>query len=135
MSIDVKVYDNGDHTCVVWLPDDKQPIAGCRGFTIRRLLGGKENYLHGFVGFSDDDALDPAASWKHPLQRYMWWDYGVSPGDVVQYSVVPVLGPDKDHLALALDQASALTPAMTVSGQATPHLSAYFNKGIVSAQW
>ena len=38
MSIDVKVYDNGDHTCLVWLPADVKPIPECRGFTIRRLL-------------------------------------------------------------------------------------------------
>ena len=64
MSIQVKVYDNGDHTCLVWLPDDGKPIAQCRGFTARRLLNGTESYLHGFVGFSDADQLDPAAPSK-----------------------------------------------------------------------
>jgi phosphatidylserine/phosphatidylglycerophosphate/cardiolipin synthase-like enzyme len=141
MSIDLKVYDNGDHTALVWLPADIKPIPGCLGFTVRRLLKNAKNpldaeiYLHGFVGFSDGDKLDPAAPWKHPVQRFMWWDYGVSPGDVVQYSVVPVVGPDKDHLTLSLANASALTPQMTISGQATPKVSAYFNKGIVAAQW
>jgi hypothetical protein len=135
MSLNVKVYDNGDHTCLVWLPSDLQPIPGCRGFTIRRLKGGTESYLHGFVGFSDDDKLDPTAMWKHPVQRFMWWDYGLTPGDVVQYSVVPVVGPDKDHLQLSTAAASPLTPKMTISGQATPKISAYFNKGIVAAQW
>ena len=38
MSIDLKVYDNGDHTCLVWLPSDGKAIANCRGFTIHRLL-------------------------------------------------------------------------------------------------
>ena len=135
MSLNVKVYDNGDHTALVWLPTDGKPIPQCRGFTIRRLKGGTENFLHGFVGFSDNDKLDPAATWKHPLQRFMWWDYGLSPGDAVQYSVVPVVGPDKDHLTLSTADASALTPPMTISGQATPNISAYFNKGIVAAQW
>jgi hypothetical protein len=131
----VKVYDNGDHTCLVWLPDDGKAISGCRGFTVRRLLNGSESYLHGFVGFSDDDKLDPAATWKFPLQRYMWSDYGVKPRDVVQYSVVPVTGPDKDHLALSSADASTLTAPMTIAGQTTPHVSAYFNKGIIAAQW
>lgn len=44
MSINVKVYDNGDHTCLVWLPADQKPIADCRGFTVRRLLNGTESY-------------------------------------------------------------------------------------------
>src|SRR5215831_885682 len=135
MSINVKVYDNGDHTFMVWLPADGKAIPACRGFAIRRLLNGKESYLHGFVGFSDEDKLDPAAPWKFPVQRYMWSDYGVSPGDVVQYSVVPVVGPDKNDLELSTADASALTPSMTISGQTTPHMAAFFNKGIVAAQW
>jgi PLD-like domain len=135
MSIDLRVYDNGDHTCLVWLPSDGKPIADCCGYAIRRLGNGKESYLHGFVGFSDDDKLDPAAPWKFPLQRYMWWDYGVAPGDVVQYSVMPVLGSDKDHLKLSTADASALTEPMTITGQTTPNVAAYFNKGIGAAQW
>jgi phosphatidylserine/phosphatidylglycerophosphate/cardiolipin synthase-like enzyme len=87
------------------------------------------------VGFSDADTLDPNAPWKFPVQRFMWWDYGVAPGNEVQYSVVPVCGPDKDHLTLSLASASAQTPPMTITGQASAHVSAYFNKGIVSAQW
>jgi hypothetical protein len=135
MSIELKVYDNGDHTCLVWLPTDGKPIANCRGFTIRRIYNGKEDFLHGFVGFSDTDKLDPKNPWKFPLQRFLWWDYLVKPGDTVQYSVVPVTGPNKDSLALDKNNASPLTPAMKITGQSTPHISAYFNKGIVAAQW
>ena len=141
MTIELKVYDNGDHTCLVWLPSDEKAIPDCRGFTIHRTLkpngGGpaQDSYLHGFVGFSDADKLDPTAPWKFPLQRYMWWDYLVDPGDVVQYSVVPVVGPDQDRLSLSLADASAQTPPMTITGQASAHICAYFNKGIVSAQW
>ena len=135
MSLNVKVYDNGDHTCVVWLPAGGQPIPDCRGFTIRRVEHGRpDTYLHGFVGFSDDDKLDPNAPWKHPLQRFMWWDYGVKPGQTVQYSVVPVTG-DKDHLQLDRQNASPLTPPMTITSQVSRSIGAYFNKGIVSAQW
>jgi len=135
MSLNVKVYDSGDHTCLVWLPADGQPIPDCRGFTIRRVEHGQpDTYLHGFVGFSDDDKLDPNAPWKHPLQRFMWWDYGVKPGQTVQYSVVPVTG-DKDHLQLDRQNASPLTPPMTITSQVSRSIGAYFNKGIVSAQW
>jgi hypothetical protein len=141
VTIELKVYDNGDHTCLVWLPTDEKPIPNCRGFTIRRMIKAnasaapQENYLHGFVGFSDADKFDPTAPWKFPVQRFMWWDYGVQPGNIVQYSVVPVCGSDKDHLALSDANASAETPPMTITGQASAHVSAYFNKGIVSSQW
>src|SRR5215471_13473495 len=131
MPIDLKVYDNGDHTALVWLPSQGK-IPNCLGFTVRRLLKranqpDSEDFLHGFVGFSDDQKFDPAAPWKFALQRYLWWDYHVIPGDVVQYSVVPVLGP-KENLKLSNADASALTPPMTVTGQATPKVAAYFNK-------
>ena len=135
MSINVRVYENGDHTCLVWLPANSKPIPNCRGFTIRRVLNGAEDFLHGFVGFSDQDKLDPANPWKFPLQRFMWWDYDVKPGDRVQYSVIPVVGKDRNSLAPDAANASALTPQIEVSGQATPHLGVYFNKGIVAAQW
>ena len=141
MSIDLKVYDNGDHTCLVWLPSDVQPIKDCRGFNIHRLLkpdAGKsavESYLQGFTGFVDGQKTDPNAPWEKPLQRFMWWDYLVAPSNVVQYSIVPVCGPDKDHLSLNHAAASALTPPMTITGQMSAHISCYFNKGIVSAQW
>ena len=94
-----------------------------------------ESYLHSFVGFVDGQKPDPTALWKMPLQRFMWWDYLVDPGNVVQYSIVPVCGADKDHLSLNTAAAAALTPPMTITGQTSAHISAYFNKGIVSAQW
>jgi hypothetical protein len=134
-TLELKVYDNGDHTCLVWLTPDAKPIAGCRGFTLQRIKNGVTGYLHGVVGFSDSDTLDPQSPWKFPLQRFLWWDYQVKIGDIVQYSVVPVVGPDKDHLTLDTTIASPLTPSMTISGQSTPHVSAFFNKGIVAAQW
>jgi hypothetical protein len=61
MSLDLKVYDNGDHTCLVWLPSDEKPIPDCRGFTIERTSKGQANptYIHGAVGFSDTEKLDP----------------------------------------------------------------------------
>src|SRR5437899_7497872 len=112
MSIQLKVYDNGDHTCLVWLPVDGKPIPNCRGFSVRRIQKGKEDYLHGAVGFSDTDKLDPKNPWKFPVQRFIWWDYFVKPGGKLKYSVVPVVGSDKDHLSLDLKNSSPLTAAM-----------------------
>jgi phosphatidylserine/phosphatidylglycerophosphate/cardiolipin synthase-like enzyme len=133
MSIDLKVYDNGDHTCLVWLPTDAKPIPECRGFAIERTRAGKTDYLHGFVGFDDKDTPDQA--WKFPVQRYMWWDYDIQPGDSVQYRILPVTGSDQHNLTLEEDLASPLTPILSITGQCTGHLSSYFNRGIVAAQW
>jgi PLD-like domain len=139
MSLDVKVYDNGDHTCIVWLPSDGKSIPGCRGFTIqsKRTRAGQTvtNYCHGFVGFTPNETLDLNNAWKFPVQRFLWWDYSVQPGDVVQYTVIPVTRDSSNNLTLANDLASPATPAMTITGQSTDHISAYFNKGIVASQW
>ncbi len=139
MSLDVKIYDNGDHTCIVWLPSDGKLIPGCRGFTIqsKRTRAGQQitYYCHGFVGFSPNDTLDPKNPWKFPVQRYLWWDYSVQPGDVVQYTVIPVIRDSSNNLSLATGLASPTTPAMTITGQSTDHIASYFNKGIVASQW
>jgi phosphatidylserine/phosphatidylglycerophosphate/cardiolipin synthase-like enzyme len=136
MTIDLKVYDNGDHTCLVWLPSDAKPIPTCRGFAIRRIRNGAPpEYLHGLVGFADGEKPDDPKGWKFPVQRFLWWDYTVKPGDVVQYAVIPAVGPNKDNLKLDEALASPLTPKLAISSQCTPHICAYFNKGIVAAQW
>lgn len=135
MSIDLKVYNNGDHTALAWFPKDGKPIKDCRGFGIRRILNGTESYLPNFVGFSEGQVRDPANPWKFPVQRYMWWDYLVKPGDVVQYSIVPVVGPDQTQLQLSAADASPLSAKLTVSASMSVNTSVYFNKGIVSAQW
>jgi phosphatidylserine/phosphatidylglycerophosphate/cardiolipin synthase-like enzyme len=136
MSIELKVYDNGDHNVLVWFPEDGKSIPDCLGFAIERHYNGgpEPDYLHSFVGFSDGEKL-PKENWKWPLQRYMWWDYYVKPGDKVRYRVVPVVGPDKDDLSLAAGLASNQTEEITVSSQSTPHMSAYFNKGVLASQW
>ena len=135
MSLELKVYDNGDHTCLVWLPSDQKSIPNCRGFSIKRTSKGEDTYLHGAAGFSDDDKCDPANPCSFPVQRYLWWDYSVKPGDIVQYSVIPVIGPSQAKLTLDSKNASPITPPLTITGQCTPHLSAFFNKGVVAAQW
>src|SRR5260370_41899080 len=109
MSINLKVYDNGDHTCLVWMPADGKPIPECRGFTIRRILDGKDSNLPGFTGFSDGEKPYPAALCKRPLQRYMWRDYRVRPGPVAQYSIPPLGRPTAGgDLQLSAGDASAL---------------------------
>jgi Phosphatidylserine/phosphatidylglycerophosphate/cardiolipin synthases and related enzymes len=134
-SIALRVYDNGDHTALVWLPDGAVSIPDCRGFIIRRRRNGVDGVLHGSVSFAEGAKFDPATPWTFPLQRYLWWDYYVKPGDVVQYSVVPVVGLDRDHLQPADALASPYSAPLTVKGQSSPHIAAYFNKGVVAAQW
>ena len=135
MPLEVRVHDNGDHTAIVWLPAPGKAIPGCRGFTIKRKSGSSTAFLHSFIGFSDGQKFPaPGSEWQWPLQRYMWWDYGVKVGDIVSYQVIPVSG-DAANLTLNEDLASAWTAPMNVSGQSSKNISCFFNRGIVAAQW
>jgi phosphatidylserine/phosphatidylglycerophosphate/cardiolipin synthase-like enzyme len=134
VSIAVKAYSNGDHVAVAWCPEDGAAIPDCRGFAVQRSRGGEEAFLHSFVGFNDTDPFPADEPWRWPLQRYMWADYGVKPGDRVKYQVIPVTGPAAS-LQLAPDGASGWTDELEITSDFTPHVSAYFNKGVVAAQW
>ena len=134
MGITVRAYSNGDHAAVAWLPDGAAAIDDCRGFAVKRTRGGQDAFLHSFIGFADGDPFPKDDPWKWPLQRYLWWDYAVKPGDEVSYQVIPVTG-TAASLTLRTELASDPTPAMTISSQFTPHIAAYFNRGVVAAQW
>jgi len=134
MSIIVKAFSNGDHVAVAWLPSDEAAIPECRGFALSRSRSGEETYLASFVGFNDGDPFPSADPWKWPLQRYLWSDYGVKPSDTVKYRVTPVVG-SASSLELKTDLASDWTDELTITSEFSPHISAFFNKGVVAAQW
>ncbi len=138
MTLLLQAYNNGDHACLVWLPSDLRPIPHCRGFAIERMRNGQASeFLANHVGFQDEQAAPPAGQeWKWPIQRYLWWDYSVRPGDRVRYRVIPVLGSDADGtLELARHLASAETNELSITAQQGSQISSYFNRGIVAAQW
>src|SRR5712664_3878581 len=120
MKLTAKAYQNGDHACLIWFPDDFQPISECRGFAIERTRtpaqgGASTGFVHNFTGFADD-ATPPKDPWRWPIQRFLWWDYFVQPGDTVQYSVIPVTGSNaRNTLQLAQSMASPFTDAVKIS--------------------
>src|SRR4051812_34642938 len=95
------VFGNSDHVGIAWRPAGGdattwQSMSGCWGFAIRRELTRKnktsEAWLPTRIGFSEHEPRPaPGEEWRWPIQRYMWWDYDVEPGDTVRYKVVPVL--------------------------------------------
>lgn len=142
MPLRIAAYENGDHACILWFPADLKPIADCRGFAIRRTTTKADGssitaLLNNYVDFGGyrHEPMPPGEEYKRPFQRYLWWDYAVAPGERVSYQVIPVVGPNKDALKLDEDEASAVTPELVVTGQVTAHIAAYFNKGIIAAQW
>ena len=131
----VNVCHNGDDVFVAWKPDGF--IKECRGFALLRRRNGVEEIVSTWVGFEGEKAKlgERRASTNWPIQKYQWTDYMARPGDTVQYRVVPMVGPDKDNLSADAGRASAWTAKIVLSHEMAPRIEAYFNRGIVAAQW
>lgn len=131
----VRVYHNGDDVFIAWKPDGFIPR--CRGFALLRRRNGLEETVSTWVGFEDDEHEDGErrASTNWPVQKYQWTDYMANPGDRLQYRVLPMVGPDKRTLAPDPATASDWTEEVMLDHEVTPHIAAYFNRGIVAAQW
>ena len=88
-------YANGDDC----FPVRTHPRMGaCRGFSLRRSIrhpdgSTADDVLDNFVGFEADQPTPhehrPSTEW--PLQRYTWTDHLVGEGDVVSYTITPVI--------------------------------------------
>ncbi|MCL5036016.1 MAG: phospholipase D-like domain-containing protein [Chloroflexi bacterium] len=131
----VKVYHNGDDAFIAWKPAGFIPE--CRGFALLRRRNGVEEVVSTWVGFKGEQHKEGErrASTNWPIQKYQWTDYMANPGDKVQYRVLPMIGPDKDNLRPDSDRASEWTEEITLTHEVTPKIQAYFNRGIVAAQW
>ncbi len=131
----VKVCHNGDDVFIAWKP--KGVIPQCRGFALLRRRNGLEETVSTWVGFKDEEhgEGERRASTNWPIQKYQWTDYMATPGDTLQYRVLPMVGPDRLNLQPDADSASEWTEEITLTPEVTPKIEAYFNRGIVAAQW
>ncbi|MFY9550992.1 MAG: hypothetical protein WAU32_07565, partial [Thermoanaerobaculia bacterium] len=131
----VRTYHDGDDVFIAWKPDGF--IHACRGFALLRKRNGVEETVKTWVGFEDDVYTDGErrASTDWPIQKYQWSDYMANPGDRLQYRVIPMVGPDKKNLHADTAATSDWTGEITLSHEVTPKIEAYFNRGIVAAQW
>ncbi len=131
----VRVYHNGDDVFIAWKPDGF--IDDCRGFGLLRRRNGVEEVVSTWVGFEGQahEEGERRASTNWPIQKYQWTDYMAKPGDTVQYRVVPMVGPDRDNLRADPAASSEWTKKITLDHEFDPKIEAYFNRGIVAAQW
>ena len=142
MAIEVRVVANADEATVVWQSDSR--IGDCRGFALLR--EGREpsgvtveSILHTSVGFADQKPHPPPGTFRPstewPIQRFLWSDYDAERFDQVRDRVVPIIGRAGALQRAPENQQSDWSAwARATTGQ-TPGLNAYFNRGIVAAQW
>lgn len=131
----VRVHHNGDDVFIAWKPNGF--IKDCRGFALLRRRNGLEEVVSTWVGFVGEPHKDGErrASTNWPIQKYQWTDYMANPGDRVQYRVVPMVGPDRMSLHASPSDASDWTDEVILNHEVSPNIEAYFNRGIVAAQW
>ena len=126
----------------------------CRGFSLTRRIkraagsarspetrGHEDGFaievVSSWVGFANggkvaDGTRKPTTEW--PIQKYVWSDFAVGPGDQVAYCVAPMVGA-ADALRQDDDNASAWTDVVAIGAETDGRTSCYFNRGIVASQW
>ena len=136
----IRVFANCDMTLIAWQADGKFPE--CRGFALERQVKGKDGdakngFVNTYVGFEGQQhtsgEAQPSTVW--PVQRYIWNDYAPSQGQTVRYRVIPMIGPASDLKQMSQAEWSDWSDWITVGTEQTKGLKAYFNRGIVGAQF
>lgn len=141
MPIEVRAYCNCDEASIVWRASERIP--GCRGFALQRQVISADGTTHAdtletFVGFANEPPQPggthmPSTIW--PIQRFLWRDYEVAGFNRIRYRVVPMLGSAGALQAAADDLCSDWSEWCVVGTGHTPGFDAYFNRGVVAAQW
>jgi hypothetical protein len=110
MSIEIIVHPGVDSAFIAW----RAPfIDQCRGFALKRKVkraagnavspnkvggpdaqGFVEEIVASWVGFANGPDVErgtrkPTTEW--PIQKYLWSDFMVNPGDEVAYRVAPMM--------------------------------------------
>ncbi|MBV9115870.1 MAG: hypothetical protein JOY63_00740 [Acetobacteraceae bacterium] len=153
MAVEVIVHPGVDSALIAW----RAPfIEGCRGFALTRRIkrapdsarspnttsepdpqGFVEESVASWVGFADGPQVAPGTrkpTTEWPIQKYLWSDFMVNPGDQVAYRVTPMIG-SAGALQQADGQASGWTETVSIGAETDGRASCFFNRGIVASQW
>ncbi len=151
MPISLVVRPGVDSAFLAW----RSPyIKDCRGFALTRRVmrapgstpspetvkkddGFAVELVSSWVGFANGPkvaagARKPTTEW--PIQKYLWSDFMVGPGDKVSYRVSPMVG-EADSLKEDKANASPWTDVVEIGATTKGGISCYFNRGIVASQW
>ncbi|RUW53624.1 hypothetical protein EOA32_08555 [Mesorhizobium sp. M1A.F.Ca.ET.072.01.1.1] len=153
MNIELIVHPGVDSALLAW----RSPfIDQCRGFALRRKIkrapgsahspntvapadadGFVEEIVASWVGFAGgpqvpEGTRKPTTEW--PIQKYLWADFAVNPGDVVAFRVSAMIGP-ADKLKESEEFVSAWSENAEIGAETDGRASCFFNRGIVASQW
>jgi phosphatidylserine/phosphatidylglycerophosphate/cardiolipin synthase-like enzyme len=151
MPIELVVRPGVDSAFLAW----RTPfIAGCRGFALTRRVkrapgsapsptaqpdsdGFAIETVSSWVGFADQAQVAPGTrkpTTEWPIQKYLWSDFMVNPGDQAAFRVTPMMG-RAGQLTADEANASPWSPVVEIGAETAGNISCYFNRGIVASQW
>jgi phosphatidylserine/phosphatidylglycerophosphate/cardiolipin synthase-like enzyme len=153
MTTGIIVHPGVDSALIAWRT---QFIQDCRGFALKRKIrrapgsaaspnttsgpdahGFVEEIVASWVGFANGPDVEPGTrrpTTEWPIQKYLWSDFMVNPGDEVAYRVTPMIGP-ADSLKEASDHVSPWSPTVEIGAETDGRAACLFNRGIVASQW
>lgn len=124
--------------CFDWSDGSKHP--DFLGFSIKRSPGfgktGAPQYLYNKLDFTaPNPGAKPKPSNLAPIQKFNWWDGGISPADAGKtytYTITPILGTGPDDLQE--QTADAVTLPVKLPNTVEGGIGTYFNRAVVSSQ-
>jgi phosphatidylserine/phosphatidylglycerophosphate/cardiolipin synthase-like enzyme len=151
MSTKLVVRPGVDSAFLAW----RSPfIENCRGFALTRRVkraagsapspatteredGFAIESVSSWVGFANGPQVEPGTrkpTTEWPIQKYVWSDFMVNPGDQVAYRITPMLG-SAGALTEDTANASPWSEVVEIGAETAGRISCYFNRGIVASQW
>jgi hypothetical protein len=137
MECTVRAYANGLNVFVVWKLE--KAIPGCAGFQLQRKVAGASDdtavTLSSAAPFEDEHDVAPHVmkpSDQRPFQRCSWNDWTAPRQGDLQYRVRPVMS---DHVVRAAAASDWSKPVSLGQPVGEAKLAAYFNDGVIAAQW
>ena len=128
----------GTNTVMIALDCDEPLRQGLLGFAFRRELpDGTGKWLRSQKVFKSlvPDPKKAAEQGKiitteeHPVQSYIWSDYGATPGTRYKFKIVPMMGQPG-----ALQPKGALEIDITTEKEFDGHHGVWFNRGAIASQ-
>ncbi|WBU51855.1 phospholipase D-like domain-containing protein [Paracoccus sp. SCSIO 75233] len=126
---------SGSHVVLLGWSWPREKCDGLAGFAIHKtdLDSGAHDFLPGMKTFAaTDPGLPPGAlhsTRDHPIQSFMWSDYGATPGGNYRYRIIPLKG-EADALTEAGEVGFDISTEAPEGGLNDVH----FNRGIAGSQ-
>ena len=125
------VISNNDIIYLWWQVSQK--INGCLGFSIHRIVDGREQALPATVGFNvaEDKRKSPQTTDQWPVQSFNWKDLYAPHDKDIRYRIIPMVGEWDD---LKPDMANVILTGKVRRTQQYGDMKVIFNRGLLSTQ-